>query len=95
MGSQVASKQRRNVLLIGEPGIGKSLTGQALAELLSKEKLTDIIAIPNNTDENNPLIRELPRGQGMDLVNKAKIQSAISLKNQNFLNAIPHFEKNS
>tara|TARA_Y100000310_G_scaffold202483_1_gene202689 strand:+ start:26751 stop:28613 length:1863 start_codon:yes stop_codon:yes gene_type:complete len=80
-----AAKQRRNVLLIGEPGIGKSLTGQALAELLPQEKLTDIISLPNTNDDNNPLIRELPKGQGKELVNKAKIQSTASLKNQNII----------
>ena len=80
-----AAKQRRNVLLIGDPGIGKSLTAQALAELLSKEKLTDIIALPNPADDNNPLIHELPWGEGKKLVEKARLQSASSMKNQNFI----------
>src|SRR3989344_3963045 len=54
-----AALQRRNVLLIGEPGTGKSLTGQALAELLPDEELVDIIALPNASDDNNPLIKTL------------------------------------
>ena len=33
------AKQRRNLLLIGSPGVGKSLIAQALAELLSKENI--------------------------------------------------------
>ncbi len=78
-----AALQRRNVLLIGEPGTGKSLTGQALAELLPDEALVDIISLPNTTDENNPLIRTVPKGQGKELVAKAKMQVLGSLKNQN------------
>src|SRR3989344_1101687 len=65
-----AAKQRRNVLLIGEPGTGKSLTGQALAELLPKETVSDILAFQNEADENTPLIKILPRGKGSELVNR-------------------------
>src|SRR3989344_8773570 len=71
-----AAKQKRNVLLIGSPGTGKSLLGQAIAELLSKEKLIDIIALPNQTDENTPIIRTLPKGQGRDFAGKAKLKAA-------------------
>ena len=80
-----AAKQHRNVLLIGEPGTGKSLTGQALAELLPKENLVDILTLPSPIDENAPLIKTVPRGQGLEIVNKAKIQAAGSFKNQNVL----------
>ncbi len=80
-----AALQRRNVLLIGEPGTGKSLTGQALAELLPDSDLVDIIALPNTSDDNNPLIRSLPKGQGKELVSKAKIQVLGSMKNQNII----------
>ncbi len=79
------SKQRRHLLLIGEPGTGKSLIGQGLAELLPKEKLVDVLSFPNLIDENLPLIKTLPKGKGKDLVTKAKLQSLSSLKNQNFI----------
>jgi len=77
-----AAKQRRNVLLIGSPGTGKSLLGQGLATLLGKEKLVDVLAYPNLQDENVPLIKVVPKGKGRDLVAKARIQAATSFKNQ-------------
>ena len=80
-----AAEQRRNVLLIGEPGTGKSMLGLALAELLPKEKLVDIVSFPNPNDENAPLIRTLPAGQGRDLVAKSRIQSMNMFKNQNII----------
>ena len=80
-----AAEQRRNVLLIGEPGTGKSMLGLALAELLPKEKLVDIISFPNPNDENMPLIRTVPAGQGRDLVARARIQGMNMFKNQNII----------
>ncbi|MBN1645688.1 ATP-dependent protease LonB [Candidatus Woesearchaeota archaeon] len=80
-----AAAQRRHVLLIGEPGTGKSMLGLALAELLPREKLKDILSFPNPNDENNPLIRDVKAGEGREIVAKHKIQNASSLKNQNLI----------
>ncbi|MBT3721463.1 ATP-dependent protease LonB [archaeon] len=80
-----AAEQRRHVLLIGEPGTGKSMLGLALAELLPKEKLVDILSFPNPNDENQPLIRTMPGGKGREFVAKAKVQSDSNLKNVNIL----------
>lgn len=80
-----AAQQRRNVLLIGEPGTGKSMLGLALAELLPKEKLVDTISFPNPNDENTPMVRTVPAGQGRDLVARARIQGMNMFKNQNII----------
>jgi Lon-like ATP-dependent protease len=77
------AKQRRNLLLIGNPGVGKSMIGQALAELLPNEKLKDVLAYPNSSDENIPRIRVVPKGQAKKIMAKARIQSMSSLKGQN------------
>ncbi len=80
-----AAQQRRHVLLIGEPGTGKSMLGMGLAELLPKEKLMDIIAFPNPNDENTPLIRTVPAGKGRDLIARARIENMGMFKNQNLV----------
>ncbi len=77
-----AAEQRRHVLLIGEPGTGKSMLGMGLAELLPKEKLVDIVSFPNPNDENNPLIRTLAAGKGRDTISKSRMQNVGSFKNQ-------------
>src|SRR3989338_2181233 len=80
-----ASLQRRHVLLIGEPGTGKSMLGVALAQLLPKSQLKDILALPNPNDENNPLIKELPAGAGREEVRKYSIDTQQMFKNNNLL----------
>ena len=80
-----AALQRRHVLLIGEPGTGKSMLGLAMAELLPKEKMQDIISLPNPEDENQPRIETLPAGKGRQMLLRSKLESAGEFRLQNII----------
>ena len=71
-----AAIQRRNVLLIGEPGTGKSMLGAAMAELLPREDLEDILCVPNRKDPNTPKIVTVGSGEGRRIVDRYMEKSA-------------------
>ena len=72
-----AAEQKRHVMLIGDPGTGKSMVARAMTAFLHKEELEDIIAYPNNEDSNTPHIRVVPGGKAKEIV---KVQRAEAKK---------------
>ena len=43
-----AAEQKRHVMLIGDPGTGKSMLARSISELLPKEELQDVLVYHNN-----------------------------------------------
>ncbi len=76
-----AAEQKRHVMLIGDPGTGKSMVARAMTAFLPKEELEDIIAYPNNEDSNTPHIRVVPGGKANEIV-KAQRAEAKKKKEQ-------------
>ncbi|WP_292425340.1 ATP-dependent protease LonB [Methanoregula sp.] len=78
-----AAIQRRHVMMIGSPGTGKSMLAKAMAELLPKEELLDILVYPNSDDPNNPIIRTVAAGRGKQIVaaHKAEAKKKIQFRN--------------
>ncbi len=66
--ARLAARQRRFLLLVGEPGTGKSLLGRAVAELLPAPSDCSIAAIANDQDPMRPLIVVRPRAAMRELM---------------------------
>jgi ATP-dependent Lon protease len=71
-----AATQKRHMILIGEPGTGKSMLARAMVDFLPKEPLQDILAYPNTDDPNEPKIRVVPAGKGKEIVAAQKLEAA-------------------
>jgi len=70
-----AALQKRHVLLIGDPGTGKSMLAQSMVDFLPKEDLEDILVFPNPEDSNRPKIKTLPAGKGKEVVKQYQIKA--------------------
>jgi len=71
-----AAEQKRHVMLIGEPGTGKSMLARSMTEYLPKGELQDVIAYHNPEDTNEPKIRIVPTGKGKEIVQAQKREAA-------------------
>lgn len=86
-----AARQRRNVLLIGSPGTGKTMLAQAMAELLPATELEDVLVYKNINDENIPIIKavktypdaktleKLGDGQGRLIIQKERVKNRMNM----------------
>ena len=70
-----AALQKRHVLLIGEPGTGKSMLAQSMVDFLPKDELEDILVFPNPEDSNRPKVKTLPAGKGKEIVRQYQIKA--------------------
>tara|TARA_Y100001970_G_scaffold276429_1_gene379116 strand:- start:3567 stop:5522 length:1956 start_codon:yes stop_codon:yes gene_type:complete len=72
-----AAEQKRHVMLIGDPGTGKSMLAKSMSELLPKEELQDVLVYHNQEDNNEPRVRVVPAGKGKEIVQVQKAQAMI------------------
>tara|TARA_B100001559_G_scaffold134425_1_gene113012 strand:+ start:1778 stop:3829 length:2052 start_codon:yes stop_codon:yes gene_type:complete len=78
-----AAEQRRHVIMVGEPGTGKSMLARSMTEFLPKEHLEDILVYRNIDDENEPRVRTVPAGRGSRILSERKAQVRIQKEKTN------------
>ena len=69
-----ASEQRRHMIMVGEPGTGKSMLARSMTEFLPPEQLEDVLVYRNLEDENEPKVRTVPAGRGSRLIAERRAQ---------------------
>ncbi len=80
-----AALQKRHIMLIGEPGTGKSMLAQSMVDFLPKEELEDIVVFQNTEDNNKPKIKTFPAGKGKEIVRQYQIRAEQEKKDRSRL----------
>ena len=78
-----AAEQKRHVILIGDPGTGKSMLARSMVEFLPKGEMQDVIAYHNADDPNEPKIRIVPAGKGKEIVDAEKREAQMRREQKN------------
>ena len=71
------------MIMVGEPGTGKSMLARSMTEFLPKDSLEDVLVYRNVEDENEPRVRTVPAGRGSAIISERKAQIRIQRERTN------------
>ena len=78
-----AAEQRRHMIMVGDPGTGKSMLARSMTEFLPKDSLEDVLVYRNVEDENEPKVRTVPAGRGSAIISERKAQIRLQRERTN------------
>ena len=82
---RLAAQQKRFVLMVGEPGTGKSMLAAAMAELMPAVSLDDLVVEPGTEARISPVVRAVRAGEGEQVLAQARARRAQANSGINFL----------